>query len=100
MANDRFFCRCKICGDYLCLGKMYPGMGVAISADLLAFGTFIESHLSHCQRQGISFEGAICLVFDSEETFCAAGGTIGGSGNIDLDQAERTVPLHKNRGLL
>jgi hypothetical protein len=87
MANDRFYCRCTRCGDYLWLGKYYPGTAVAFATDdvAAALQTFIESHLSRCQPQDGAFSGDMCLVFDNEATFCAAGGFIGGAGNIHLD---------------
>jgi hypothetical protein len=90
MANDRFYIRCTVCGDYLFLGKYYPS-GDTIVNDYWQepLMTFIGSHLSNCQPQGMSFDPPMCLVFDNEETLCAAGGLIGGSGNVNVDRAER-----------
>ncbi|SRR6266446_6975632 len=92
MANDRFFIRCTVCGDYLGLGKYYPSTGPALldyTNTARALGTFIEAHLSNCQPQGTFFSGPLCLVFDSEATLGAAGGMLGGSGNVNVDRDAR-----------
>lgn len=90
MANDRLYMRCKVCGDYACIGKYYPGSPGTVD-NYSQVGEFLNHHLEHCQPQGQSFEGEICIVFDSEETFCDAGGFIGGKSNINLDREYGSV---------
>jgi hypothetical protein len=87
MANDRLYIRCTRCGDYLCLAKFYPSTGPYFPSHWPKepLHTFIQSHLENCQPHSSGFDGPICLVFDSEQTLCDAGGLIGGSGNIHLD---------------
>lgn len=93
MANDRFFIRCTLCGDYLGLGKWYPSVGAYVhpaGGRMPALETFFDSHLTNCQpNDGHELTPPICLVIDNEATLCAAGGLIGGSGNTKVDTQEK-----------
>jgi hypothetical protein len=92
MANDRLFVRCTKCGDYEYLGKYYPSMaGHVDRRDELA--EFVDKHLDSCQLGGMCLtdygdaDQPMCIVFDHEATFCAAGGLIGGgTGNVNKDK--------------
>lgn len=92
MSNDRFYVRCAICGDYEWLGKYYPSTGAQCRVDPKLIMDFLAFHLTECQARGaFDFgDGPTCVRIDSEATLCAAGGLIGGSGNVHDDMKARS----------
>lgn len=88
MANDRLFIRCTKCGDYAVVGKYYPSCPGHVTTPQ-GLAAFVDKHLDDCQLSGLACPDygpePICIVLDSESTFCAAGGVIGGTGNISRD---------------
>jgi hypothetical protein len=87
MANDRLYIRCTECGDYEFLAKWSPSPG-RIFAPRAVIDQFVCNHINSCQKGDGAMTPPMCIVFDNEDTFCAAGGKIGGSpnGNVNKDR--------------
>lgn len=85
MANDRLFVRCTKCGAYEVLAKWYPGGPALGNVRADALVDFLGAHIRLCQPQDGAMISPVCVVFDNEDSFCAAGGAIGGTGNINSD---------------